>query len=110
MSEKPETGPFIRAFALRIEKATSHIEMIGITPKGGEPRKRDYEDEARWYVGYHIAQEMHSDHTVKDWAHYVIEGMQPLTDEDVKEFFWPEDGEEITGMPSHKELVRWFHG
>lgn len=106
MSEKPETGPFIRAFALRIEKATSHIQFIG---QNGKPRERDYEDEARWYVAVQMASEMHSDHTVKDWAHYVLNGMQPLTDEDVKEWFWPEDGP-ITGMPSHKELVRWFHG
>jgi len=108
MSEKPQTGPFIRAFAIRIEKATGHIDFIG---NNGEPRKRDFEDEARWYVAYQLAQEYHECNTVKDWAHFMLNGMQPLTDEDVKEYFWPEEEDaEIKGMPSHAELVRWFHG
>lgn len=107
MSEKPQTGPFIKALAIRIERATKHIEMNG---NDGKPRKRDYEDEARWYVAYQMAEDMRGDYTTKDWAHFVLDGMQPLTDEDVKEWFFPEDGEEIQGLPHDKELVTWFHG
>lgn len=106
MSEKPQTGPNIQAFAKRIEEATSQIDFIG---RDGKPRKRDYEDEARWYTAYHIAENMRADYTSKDWAHYVMEGMQPLTDEEVREWFQESETSEPV-WPSREELIRWFHG
>jgi len=105
MSEKPQTGPYIVAFALLIEQATGHIEMIG---NNGKPRVRDYEAEARWYVAWHMANDMHSSYTSKDWAYCVLDGMQPLSDEDVKEFLYPEDEE--PNIPTHEELIKWFLG
>jgi hypothetical protein len=106
MSEKPQTGPNIQDFAKRIEEATSHIDFIG---RDGKPRKRDYEDEARWFTAYQMAENMRADYTSKDWAHYVMEGMQPLTDEDVKDWFYDEDEKEWN-WPNKEELIRWFHG
>ncbi len=106
MSEKPQTGPFIKAFAHRIERATKHIDFIG---NNGSPRERNYEEEALWYVAVKLAEEYHGCNTIKDWAYFMLEGMEPLTDEGVREFFWPEDGE-ITGMPSHAAIVEFFHG
>ena len=95
------TSKTIAEFAARIEKATSHIEFIG---NDGSPRKRDYIDEAKWYVGYQIAAQMRDEYTVKDWAYYVVEGMQPLTDTDVLTWF------EAEGEPTDEQLVQWFHG
>lgn len=103
-----KVGVYTRAFAKRIEDATSHIDFIG---NDGKPRVRNYEDEARWYVAVHLAEDMRTDHTTKDWAHFVMEGMQPLNDQDIYEFFYPEDGEPgECGMPTREELIRWFHG
>lgn len=107
MSEKPQTGPFIKAFALRIERALKGIEFIG---NDGKPYERDYEADARWYVAWHMAEDMRETYMVRDWAEFCLNGMQPLTDEDVKEWFWPEDEDEITGLPSEEHIVKFFHG
>jgi len=107
MSEKPQTGPFIKALAIRMERACLGIQFIG---NDGKPYKRDYEEDARWYVAYQITADMRETYTTKDWAYFVLDGMQPLTDEDVREWFFPEDGDEIQGLPSEEELRKWLHG
>jgi len=101
-----EKGPFTQALALRMQRACKGIDFIG---NDGKPYEPDWEADAQWFVAYQMAEQMHSDHTVKDWAHYVLNGMEPLTDEDVKEWFWPEDGD-VTGLPSEEELRKWRHG
>ena len=112
MSEKPQTGPNIREFAKVIEEALNDIEFIG---NNGMPYNRNYEEDARWYTAYQMAEDMRETYTVKDWAYYTQDGMQPLTDEDVREWFQDEDEE--TGdpigepkWPDKQTLVRFFHG
>lgn len=112
MSEKPQTGPNIKEFAKQIKEATNHIDFIG---NDGKPRKRDFEEEARWFVSYQMACDMCETYRAKDWAHYVLEGMQPLTDEDVREWFQEEDEEtgDPTGepiWPDRDRLISWFSG
>ena len=106
MSEKPQTGPTITELAKRIEEALSGIEFIG---RDGKPYERNYEEDARWFTAYHMAENMRSDYTSKDWAYYVLDGMQPLTDEDVKDWFYDED-EKKWNWPDDEYLVSWFHG
>ena len=108
MSEKPDaTGPVIQALARKIEKVTGHIKI----PCGkGKFEVRNHENEARWYVAYQIAELMREDYTTKDWAHFVLEGMQPLTDEDVKDHFYPEGDGDASFLPTPEELLRWFRG
>lgn len=106
MSEKPQTGPFIKIFAERIKWALKGIQFIG---NDGKPYERDYEEDARWYTAYHMAENMREDYTVKDWAHYTLNGMQPLTDEDVHDWFHDEDKHAMM-WPSKEELISWFHG
>lgn len=106
MSEKPQTGPNIKEFAKRIEEATNHIDFIG---NDGKPRNRDFEEEARWYTAYQMAENMRQDYTTKDWAYHTLDGMQPLTDEDVKDWFYDEDEKEWN-WPTKEELISWFHG
>jgi len=98
MSEKPETGPTIKMLASRMAEVTKKVDFIG---RDGKPYERDYEADARWYVARHLADEMREDYTAKDWAHYVLEGMQPLTDEDVADFL-------VEGTPTDKEILAWF--
>ena len=99
MSEKPQTGPTIKMFASLLAKATENVEWA--TSKLTERKERDYEADARWYVAMNLAAEMREDYTTKDWAHFVLEGMQPLTDEDVHDFL-------IEGMPTDKEIRKWY--
>jgi len=98
MSEKPQTGPSIKMLASRFAEVTKKVDFIG---KDGKPYERDYEADARWYVALQLAIEMHDDHTVRDWAHCVLNGMQPLTDEDVEEYL-------VEGTPTDEEILRWF--
>jgi len=96
LNTKP--GPTIKEFAKRIEAATHDLES-------SEPR--NYEAEARWYAAYFIAEGMVSDHTTKDWAYFVLDGMQPLTDEDVRAFFDPEETN-MCQWPTYWEIRQWF--
>lgn len=100
-----ETGPFTKALALRMERACKGIQFIG---NDGKPYEPDWEADAKWYVACQIAEDMRDTNTVRDWAHFVLNGMEALTDEDVKDLFWPED--EPEGMPTEKELRYWRHG
>lgn len=79
-------------------------------------KERDYKQEARWFVAYHLASDMRECYMNKDWAHYVLEGMQPLTETDVDEFMNPEEmtdeGDKVTPM-DRKDLmvmIRSFYG
>lgn len=98
MSEKPETGPAIKMLASRFAEVTKKVDFIG---RDGKPYKRDYEADALWYVASCLAQEMRDDNTVKDWAHIVLGGMQPLSDEDVRDYL-------IEGTPTDTEILAWF--
>lgn len=112
MSEKPETGPNIQAFAEHIKECLVNIEFIG---RDGKPYERDYEDDAKWFTSIQIASAMREDYTVKDWAHFVYNGMQPLTDVEVREHF--QEQHEETGdpigepvWPDAMVIKRFFHG
>jgi len=106
MSEKPQTGPTITEFANRIRLALSGIEFIG---RNGKPYERDYEEDARWFTAYQMAADMHETYTIKDWAYYTYNGMQPLCDEDVKECFYDEH-EKVWLWPMREDLIKFFHG
>lgn len=111
MSEKPQTGPNIKRLAAHIEKHTDHIHWAA--PEGGF-KVRDYEAEARWYIAYNNAMDMNETYRTKDWAYCVLDGMQPLSDEDVGYYCHyignKEEQECWAGEPTRDELVRWFHG
>lgn len=85
-------------------------------PPGEKGEPRDYNKEARWLVSYYIAEEMCESYRAKDWAHYVQEGMEPLTEKDITEWLNPEgmgeSGDEV--QPMEREyvmtLVREFYG
>jgi len=96
-----ETGPHIKELAALIEKHTE--DYVPFIPY----KKRDYEKEARWYAAHQIAEEMRQSYTTKDWADFVLNGMQPLTDEDVKLLFDPEETGTIY-WPSRAELRRFY--
>ncbi len=106
MSEKPQTGPTITEFANRIKRALSGIQFIG---RDGKPYERDYEEDARWFTAYQMAEDMHETYTIKDWAHYTYGGMQPLTDEDVHDCFYDEE-EKMWLWPMREDLIKFFHG
>lgn len=106
MSEKPQTGPTISRFASRIRVALKGIEFIG---NDGKPYERDYEADARWYVAYQMAENMRECYGMKDWAYCVLDGMQPLTDEDVHDCFFDEE-EKIWLWPMREDLIKFFHG
>jgi hypothetical protein len=103
VSEAPQTGPNIKELALRIAQETRHIERFG------QQNPPDFEAEARWYVAWHMADEMRDCYGTKDLAYYTLNGMEPLTDEDVRERFYDED-EKKMNWPSAEELVKWFGG
>ena len=112
MSEKPQTGPNITEFAEHIKESLTGIDFIG---RDGKPYERDWEADARWYTAYQMAEQMREDYTVKDWAYYTLDGMQPLTDEDVLEWFQAEDEETgdplgYVNWPAPELLIRFFHG
>ena len=97
----------IQALANRMKSACEGIDFIG---NDGRPYDKDYEREAIWWVSCQIAERMREDHTVKDWAHYVMEGMEALTVEDVSDFFYPEGEEWYRPLPTEEECVKWLHG
>lgn len=67
--------------------------------------KRDYIAEAHWFVAFSIAECMREDYTTKDWAHYVKEGMQPQTDEDVEDWL---DADGSTREEFRAEVRRFY--
>lgn len=97
-----------QSLAAAIKKFTEdHVE------KGKE---RDYEREARWFIAYHVAQEMHECYKIKDWADLLINGIPPLGESDVDEYLNPEgmgeNGDETQPM-DRKDLmvmIRGFYG
>lgn len=71
--------------------------------------ERDYEQEARWFAAYQIASDMYETYTIKDWAHFVLNGMERLTETDVLEHFNDPD----EGPMSRLEImhqIRNFYG
>lgn len=98
MSEKPQTGPSIKLLASRFYALTAKADFIG---RDGRPYDRDYEADARWFVAQQLATEMVQDYKTKDWAHFVLEGMQPLTDEDVRDYL-------VEGTPTDEEIIAWY--
>lgn len=96
-----ETGPHIKELAALIEKHTKDYVLLHTN------LPRNYEKEARWYAAYQIAEEMRECYTTRDWADFVLNGMQPLTDEDVKLLFDPEETGTIY-WPSRAELRRFY--
>lgn len=96
----------IKALALRMKRACEGIDFIG---NDGKPYDKDYDEEALRYVAYHIAEQMREDYRIWDWAHFVMEGMQPLSCEDVVDYFYPEGGEAMH-LPTEEECVKWLHG
>ena len=112
MSEKPQTRPNIEAFAQHIKKSLTGIDFIG---RDGKPYERDYEEDARWFTSIQMASEMRETYRTKDWAHYVEEGMQPLDDNELREWFCVKDEEsgDPIGEPQWPEgmvIRRFFHG
>lgn len=99
MSNKPPTGPSIKMLASLFAKVTENVEWA--TSKLTERKERDYVADVCWYVAYNLAMEMKDDYTIKDWAHIVLGGMQPLSDEDVHDYL-------IEGMPTDKEIRKWY--
>lgn len=112
MSEKPQIGPNIKRLAKHMQESVEGIDFID---HHGEPYERDYEADARWYVAYHTAIDWCETYKGKDWAVCVLDGMQPLSDQDVGEFCnyvpadgFPDDG--FPGEPTKTEVIRWLHG
>lgn len=104
MSIKPVTGPFIKKLAHLIKLYTGNLPVDQM-PKH-LLKARDYEEEARWYTAYFMA-ETFRDYTTKDFAHLVLDGMPPLTDEDVKDSFYDEYEKNYV-WPTEEELLEWF--
>ncbi len=97
MSIKPETGPSIKLLASRFAEVTAKVDFIG---RDGN-REHDYEADARWYVAYNLAEEARDCNSARDWGHVFLNGMPPLTDEDVKDYL-------VEGMPTDAEIMAWF--
>jgi hypothetical protein len=98
MSEKPETGPAIKMLASRMAEVTKKVDFIG---RDGKPYERDHEADARWYVAYNLAEEARDCNSARDWGHVFLNGMPPLTDEDVADYL-------IEGTPTDEEILAWF--
>ncbi len=111
MSEPLETGPNITRLANHMRASVEGIQFIG---NDGKPYERDYEADARWYIAYNIAMDMCETYRAKDWAHYVLEGMSKLGDEEVGEYCHytgsEEDKEAWAGEPTKEEIIKWLHG
>jgi hypothetical protein len=96
----------IQALANRMKEACVGIDFIG---NDGKPYNRDYERDALWYTAYHIAEGMTDGMRTKDWAHFVLDGMEALSCQDVVDHFYPE-GDEAQHLPTEEECVKWLHG
>lgn len=77
---------------------------------------RNYEDEARWFTAFQLAEEMREAYTTKDWAHLIKDGLQPMTEEAVDEQFNPviltDDGDKVEPLDRKDMMVmiRSFYG
>jgi len=98
MSEKPETGPAIKMLASRFAEVCKDVQFIG---SDGKPYERDWEADALWYVARQLATEMMECYMSKDWAHCLLNGIQPLDDEAVYDYL-------IEGTPTDAEILKWF--